>query len=69
MGGQTNGKVQGGEFDVLSPDVIEKIEYDYIILAVRGEKDAIDIKSELVKNGVSEDIVLWNKTKNITPVY
>lgn len=54
---------------MLSPDVIEKIEYDYIILAVRGEKDAIDIKSELVKNGVSEDIVLWNKTKNITPVY
>lgn len=63
-------KCRGGiQFDVFSPDIINKVEYDYIVLAVRKEKDAIDIKSELAKNGVPQDIILWNKTKNITPVY
>lgn len=48
------------------PDVINKVKYDYIILAVWEEKDAEAIKAELVKSGVSEDIILWNKTKKMS---
>lgn len=55
-----------GCFDVQPPDVINKVKYDYIILAVWEEKDAEAIKAELVKSGVSEDIILWNKTKKMS---
>ncbi len=55
-----------GCFDVQSPDVINKVKYDYIILAVWEEKDARAIMEKLVKSGISEDIILWNKTKKMS---
>lgn len=56
-------------FEIHSPEIIRKIEYDFIILAVREEKDAADIKSGLIKDGIPSDIILWNKTKRISPVF
>lgn len=53
---------------VCSPDEINNIEFDYIILAVWEEKVAVEIKKELVKKGISKDIILWNKTKRIHAV-
>ncbi len=57
------------KFDIQSPDVINDAEYDYIILAVREENDAENIKAELVKKSVPENIILWNKTKRMTYVF
>lgn len=51
---------------VCSPDEINNVEFDYIILAVWEEKVAVEIKKELVKKGILEDIILWNATKRIT---
>lgn len=51
---------------VCSPDEINNIEFDYIILAVWDEEVALEIKKELMEKGISEDVILWNKTKRIS---
>lgn len=56
-------------FEVCSPGIIRKIGYDYIILAVREERHAVEIKSELVNEGVPLNVILWNKTKEMSPVF
>lgn len=50
---------------ICSPDEINNIEFDYIIIAVWEEKLAAEIKKELLKKGISQDAILWNKTKRI----
>lgn len=62
-------KCRGGGGCVRPPDIIHKVKYDYIILAVKEEKVALEIKAELIKAGVPQDIILWNKTKIISPVF
>lgn len=50
-------------FDVISPDSIDRLEYDYVIIGVYDEAKAIDIKKSLLHLGVLEETILWNKTR------
>lgn len=53
------------ETEVISPDRIYNMEFDYIIVAVQEENLAIEIRKELIEKGVSKDVILWNRTKRI----
>lgn len=49
------------EYMICPVDVIDKMEYDYVIVAVEKENFAISIKNDLVKRGIQLEKILWNK--------
>lgn len=51
--------------DIISPDEIKNIAFDYIIVAVWDEKAAVEIRKELVRKGISEEVILWNRTRKM----
>lgn len=51
--------------DVCGPNMIGKVEYDYIIIGVQSEEAYVEIKAELLNMGVEEQKLLWCKTKCI----
>lgn len=52
---------QSIEMNVVSPEEILTKEYDIILIAVSRENVVEKIKSELKKNGISEEKLLWKK--------
>ncbi len=44
---------------IQSPQIISKIDFDYIILAVRDQKVALEIEEELVCKGMEKNRILW----------
>lgn len=56
------------KFDFLPVEGIDSMtskEYDYIVIAVFDEITYQAIRSELIKRGIKEDIIIWNPTKYI----
>lgn len=51
--------------DIISPDILSELEFDFIICAVWERKTAMEIKKELVNRKVPEEKILWNKTHRI----
>lgn len=58
-------KYKDFEENIISPEEITNLEFDHIIIAVWEEKTALEIRTELTEKGISEDIILWNKTKKV----
>lgn len=54
---------QGLEVD--SPNIIQTIEFDLIVIVVSKEGLANEIKKELLAMGVSEDSIMWKKPMKI----
>lgn len=50
---------------VNKPEIIPKMKYDYIIIAVESKKVYESIKDELIKIGVDPIRILWKETKNV----
>lgn len=48
-----------GAENVVSPDIIDEVEYDYIVIATMQEKYAKEIKLSLLKAGVDEGKIIW----------
>ena len=58
------GQIESIEFkyrDVQGIEDLEKITYDIILIAVEKEVVAAEIKCALLKSGVPEIKILWNK--------
>lgn len=52
------------EFDyakVISPEGISTVSYDVVIIAVRDEKQGMDIRKTLIQRGVTEGKIFWEK--------
>lgn len=47
--------------EVKSPEIIEKIEFDLIIVAVLDKMDAIEIENELELRGVDKNNIIWKE--------
>ena len=45
----------------MSPDCLKEIPYDLIVLAVKEEQTALEIKKELLLRGMNEEIIVWKK--------
>lgn len=57
-----NGKDRKCNYNISDLFDIDKMAYDYIIIAVKDKNMVDDIKSELVdKYGISEDLLLWKE--------
>lgn len=46
-------------YPVVSPDKLSGCEYDYIIIAVKQEKTADEIRTELTGKGITDEKILW----------
>lgn len=63
-------KYQKTELDVHSVDTINKVRYDYIIIAVKGKDFADAIKDSLIKRyGIPSHKILYFEPKNILDSY
>lgn len=47
------------KYEISSPDLINNIDYDYILLAYKGRGKAFDLKQNLIATGIDESKVLW----------
>ena len=45
--------------EVLDPTIINKCEYDIVLIGVAQEKIAREIKRELIEMGISEEKIIW----------
>lgn len=45
--------------NVSSIDVIQNLEFDYIVIAVLSSQMAQYIKNDLIARGVEEDKIIW----------
>ena len=48
-------------FDVVAVDQIDKLDFDYILLAIYNDKVAHDIMLELEQRGVAKERIIWEK--------
>lgn len=48
------------------PEILHKISFDLLIIAVREEKLARDIRSQLIQSGVKESKICWEKPQELT---
>lgn len=48
---------------IYSPDNINKVEYDYILIAVKNKKTAMEIFQELRALGIDGDKILWKELR------
>lgn len=53
-------KLQPGSMDIVSPDRIGNIEFDYLLIAVKSMELAMEIKRSFIKKGVPGDKIIWN---------
>ena len=45
--------------NIKSPDVLRNILYDYILIAVKNENTANEIKGKLKSMGIKEEKIIW----------
>lgn len=58
-------KYRAEGFDVCAVDSLSELYYDYVIIALYNEDSAMAVKKSLIKSGIPENIILWNKTKKV----
>ena len=51
--------------EIESPDVIDKKEYDYIIIALVDKMTAMQVREYLISKGVDEAKILWEEPRSI----
>ena len=44
-------------------DSLKEVEFDYILIAVKREKMAEEIKKQLFEYGIKEEKIVWDKPK------
>lgn len=42
---------------------LRKVEFDYVIIGILDEKVAVEIKNELLKEGIVEEKIIWSQPK------
>lgn len=47
------------QYEIVSPEEIKNEEYDYVLIAVKNQRVAEEIKSELINEMVPEEKILW----------
>ena len=58
-------KYSGKDMEVSPVTKLLEVEYDYVIIAVSGQKMAEEIKLELVEMGIQKDKLLWEAPINM----
>ncbi len=48
------------DINIDSPEVLLKIEYDLILIALKSKEDAIDVKQNLIAQGIERDKIFWS---------
>jgi glycosyltransferase involved in cell wall biosynthesis len=51
--------------EIKKPDVLPRLDYDLIVVAVRSELDYIDIRNELLEMDIAVGKIIWEKPKLI----
>ena len=41
------------------PDILSKLDFDYLVIAVESEQIAMEIEQDLINMGVSRDKLIW----------
>lgn len=52
-------------FPIQSPEILDKVEYDAVIIGVSGENIASEIKKGLIERGIRADKILWSEPRKI----
>lgn len=47
------------EHIIQSPDILRNLEFDYVVIAVKNEKVALEIQENLIKLGIKRQKVIW----------
>lgn len=50
-------------FEVTGPKLLKQLDFDVLIVAVKYESNAMEIKKDLVNQGIKEAQILWIKPK------
>ena len=58
-------KYQAVGLPVQPVKLLETVEYDYVILGIKDEEVAAEIRDELEAMGVEGERILWNRTRRI----
>lgn len=51
--------------DIVSPDCIWNIGFDYLLIAVKSMELAMEIKMDFMKRGISEEKIIWSMVKTV----
>lgn len=59
------GRYTDKELQVKNPVLLKGMEYDFIIITIKNQRKAEEIKEQLIKDGVLENKILWFEQKEI----
>ena len=50
---------EGRKHNIIAPDMITRMPYDYIVIAIEKENIATEIKADLESQGIASDNIVW----------
>lgn len=52
-------RLHNGCLNVLAPDTLRDMDYDYLVITIKDRKKALSIRKELVEDGIEESKLCW----------
>ena len=52
-------RLHNGFLNVLAPDTLRDMDYDYLVVTIKDQKKALSIRKELVEDGIKESKICW----------